>query len=271
MTARIVYDEPASTYHRRELGVVSRSGLQRVLRSPAHYHAWATGQTDESDSPALAFGRALHAAVLEPEVFAAAFAPAPDFGDLRTRGAKLARDEWRAANAGRIAVDATTWQQIRGMDAAIRRHPLASRLLGAGRAEVTLHWQDPDTGMPCKSRPDWLDEERGVVVDLKSAEDARPATFARSVARYQYHLQDAWYRIGCAAAGLPAKNFVFLVVEKTAPYAVSICSLDEDAVTAGYDMARRGVDMIAAGVRTGQWPAYTDRIHTVSLPPWAAE
>jgi hypothetical protein len=88
-------DLPSEVYHAPRLGVVSKSALDKLRKSPAHYYAWATGQLEKS-TPALAFGRAGHCAIFEPDQFDKLYVVEPEFGDCRFKENKLKRDAWRA-------------------------------------------------------------------------------------------------------------------------------------------------------------------------------
>src|SRR5688572_3818470 len=118
---------PEERYHERRLGVVSKGALDLVHRSPAHYRAWIDGQLEKA-SPALAFGRAFHCAMLEPEKFAQAYAVEPDFGDCRTKANKAARDDWRQCHSAAELLSPDDHATIAGMVASVRAHPLAGRM-----------------------------------------------------------------------------------------------------------------------------------------------
>lgn len=259
---------PDAVYHQRRKGVVSKSALDVFARSPAHYLAWLT-EPDE-DTPALAFGRAFHCAVLEPERFAREYAAQPDFGDLRTKAARAERAEWVEAHPGVRAISADDAERIAGMTAAIMRHPVASRLLVGAEREVALSWEDNLSGLRCKSRTDAWRPDLATILDLKSTEDASPAEFARSVDKYRYDVQDALYRMGMrAAAGIDVAHFVLCAVEKQKPHDTVCYQLDEAAIVAGGNTARVEMMRFAECVRTDKWPGYSDRLETLSLPRWS--
>lgn len=260
---------PAVEYHKREVGVVSKSALDAFARSPKHYLAWLDGDSDKS-TPALEFGTAFHMALLEPERFAKFYAVAPHFGDLRTKEGKLARDNWLDANTGKTMLNADDSAAIGGMLTAIRQHPAASRIVTEGTSEVTVRWTDEASGLRCKSRADYYVAKRALVVDVKTTTDASPDQFKRSVVNYRYHVQDALYRSGFAACGQAIDHFAILAVEKTYPYCVAVYTLDADAVTRGYAAARQGIDNMRHCINTDNWPGYGDDVQELSLPAWAA-
>lgn len=268
---------PEADYHTKELGMVSKGALDRVLRSPAHYLAWVDG-IEEPDAPPFRFGRALHMRTLEPARFAATYLLEPAFGPCRKTDActseaakenKTRRDAWRLEHAGATILDGETGAATLGMIESIANHPLARPLLEGGEAEMTLRWECPDTGLACKARPDFFREDIHTPIDLKSAADASPDAFARSVANFGYNRQEAHYTSGFEALEEPVDHFPFIVVEKAAPYAVAVYVLDEEAITQGRKQIYAAKRVLAECLESGRWPGYPDRIQRLSLPRWA--
>jgi exodeoxyribonuclease VIII len=261
-------DVPESEYHAPAFGVVSKSALDAIVRSPAHYLHWHTTPREPTD--AMLFGRAFHCAALEPERFATAYVVKPEFGDQRTPANKARRLEWEAQNAGSEAISAAWRDKALRMAEVLRAHPLVSRMLVGGQSEVTVTWRDEQTGLPCKSRADYYVPQRAMVVDLKSTADASPDAFRKSIANYRYHVQDALYRDAFRGAGAPIQHFVMVAVEKEGPHGVAVYSLDAESIAMGYGAARQGIDALAHAVKTDDWRGYPAQINTVELPPWAA-
>lgn len=276
-------DVPAEVYHRRELGVVNNGALKILAgKTPEHYLAWVNGE-DSGESAALTFGRALHCAVLEPELFADTYVEPVDHPYRRPtsiqRNAKKPSqstldaiaywDAWEAANAGKTEITLLEKQKLVGMSEAIRRHPLASKLFAGGTAEETIVWDDPRTGLRCKARADYHVAARGVIVDIKSTEDASPSGFRTSVARYGYHLQHAHYASAFQALGEELRAFLFVAVEKEPPYAVAVHCLDPEAESRGIELRHIAMDSLNDCLSTDTWPGYEPTIHRLSLPAWA--
>lgn len=268
MVAELQLDVPSALYHERAGHIASKTALDHFRRSPAHYLAWHRGERD-IDSPAMAFGRALDCALFEPEVFAGSYATVPDFGDCRKTENKAKRDAWRLENHTKTWLPAEDARLIVDMTASVRRHSL-HRALENGNAQVTVKWQDAASGVNCKGRADYYLPSLGLVVDVKTTEDASPAAFRRSVAKYGYHRQDAFYRRGFAAVGQMVDQFLFIAIEKTAPYAVGIYALDAAAVARADSAISMELDSFAECVRLDVWPSYSDGIEILSLPDWAA-
>ena len=277
----VEYGVPAHEYHRRELGVAT-SGVLRMLRdkTPAHYRAWVDAQ-DDQETPALLFGRAYHCRVLEPEVFAATYVRpplgAPSRPTSRQRDAKKPSPDtvaaiefwnaWDAENAGKEMLSADDFDRIEAMHTALMANPLAAGIMKDGRSEVTMRWVDHETGVRCKARADWYVEGRRFLMDLKTTDDASPAGFARSVAKYGYHVQHAHYSDGARCCGLPIQHYLILAQEKAPPYLSAVYHVDAPAEQRGFDLRHRSLTTLADCMRTGQWPGYVG-IKELTLPPW---
>lgn len=268
-------DVPHEAYHRRELGLASKTALDLVRKAPAVYKAWIDGalDDDEEESEALVFGGMLHCAILEPERFYRQYVVAPDFGNCTYRDNKAARDKWRAENKGRKEVTAKQYRMIQGMADAVRTHPIAGKLFTGGEAEVTLRWTDEATGLRCKGRADYykVDAARELVLasDLKSTLDATPEGFAKSCANFGYERQAAFYQQGFAAVGKPVDAFIFVAVQKDAPYLLRPIVLGPESIAAGAESIREDMATMAKCLKSGQWPGYDEDIAEVELPAWA--
>ncbi len=268
MAGEIHTHVPAAEYHKRELGVVSKSACDELDRSAAHYYEWVHG-AEREPTPALKFGAAFHCSQLEPDVFARHYRVEPDFGDCRSTKNKEARDRWRADNAGRSLISADDMEAVRGMQLAVAAHPAASRLIQAGQAEVTLRWLDEESGLPGKSRADYWVREKRLAVDLKSTMDASAEQFSKDVYNHRYHVQDALYRAAFAACGERIDHFAIVAVEKLPPYAVAVYVLDAEAVAKGYNSARKNIELLRVCMEKNVWPGYGQGIEELALPHWA--
>lgn len=205
--------------------------------------------------------------------------------------------EWAANNGHRTILTAEQFEQLRNMRDAIMAHPAASKLLAApGEAEVSAYWMQD--GQLCRVRPDFWRYD-GIVVDLKSTEDASPEEFARSIAKWGYHVQDDFYRTGLAAAirqGGPhmrehteldgfvdtdgdvpfaaPRAFVFIAVEKTAcvvdgqAKGVAVYSLDDDSRALGRMQWQGDLATFAQCSAAEAWPGYSPKIRQIKLPAW---
>lgn len=264
----IIKGQSAESYHDSE--GVNKSLLDIVRQSPAHARYYLDNRnTDDGDTKALLFGRALHNMVLEPHNFDNNFCVAPNV-DRRTKAGKEEYEIFQEVNAGKYVLSLDAYETVLNIRNEIYRQPNVENLLTTdGDAEVSVYWTDDQTGMLCRCRPDFLRSD-GIIVDLKTTEDASPEGFAKSIAKYRYHVQAAWYMRGVEiATGERPQAFVFIAVEKKAPYAVGIYVLDERSLDEGECEMMDDLNTLAECIRVGQWPSYgRGEICTLSLPPY---
>jgi hypothetical protein len=218
-------------------------------------------------------GVAAHLAVLEPKRQADSIVLI-EAGDYRTTRARDARDAARAE--GRVPLLPYQYDIVRAIAGSIRAHPIASEAFRAGEAEVTVTWNDSETGISCKARPDYLPAHARWLVDLKTAASANPRTWRDQAYRLGYHARAAWYLDGAEMVfGQAPAEYWFVVVEKEPPYLVSVVSFEEEALAWGRLANRKACEIFARSAAANDWPGFRapgqnrDRAFRVGLPPWA--
>lgn len=245
---------------------ISKSQLDQVAKSPAHWKA--SLEIERKETPALRVGRLFHNVVLEPESIDLAVAPKVD---RRTKVGKATWEAFVSASKDSQVVTEDEYTLIMGMRDSVMLHPIAKALFELdGMFEHSVYWQNEESGLLCKCRPDWWLPGKQVIVDLKTTEDARPWAFARDSAKYRYHVQNAFYDEGVGSVAL-SQGFIFVVVEKAPPYAVAVYQLDDQAILAGQIMYQEELNILADCQRTGIYPAYSDRIEVLSLPKYTIQ
>lgn len=260
-----VYDSYTNAeYHAAE--GISKSGLDLIHKSPAHYKAALT--LPHIETPALRLGTALHTLVLEPARFVAEY----DFidGDRRLKATKDAIKEAEAA--GKIILTKDEFDAVSGMRDSIFSRKIARALINGAAVELSV-FSELD-GVRVKCRPDGWRIGGGILFDLKTTADASPAGFARSVAKYRYHVQEAFYRhvVASITGDDPDKLvFVFIAVENKPPYEVALYNLDEMAQLQGIIEAREDLRRYREAKEKNDWHGYSPLIEKLSLPRWAAQ
>jgi hypothetical protein len=265
----VVLDVCAADYH--SAPGVSKSGLDRLAQSPAHYRAWLIEERKET--PALRFGRIAHRYTLEPDQCALVIAPdCPKQSKEDKTRHKAAQDEADALGAYLVSADEA--EALRRMRESVYLHPIARKIVMArGPVECCAWWYDQHSGELCRCRPDKAvmpPNGGAILADLKTTEDASPDPFARAVAKYRYQVQAAFYSDGWAAAtGQHVDSFLFVALEKSAPFACAVYELDAAALEYGRMLYQRDLMTLAQCKIERRWPAYSDHIKTLSLPRWA--
>lgn len=118
---------------------ISKSALDQIARSPAHYMAYKAAPHEPT--PAMLLGSVFHAAVLEPGEFDARYCVAPEGIDRRTKVGKEAWAEFEYEANGKEIIKPDIMCTVRGMAQSVAAHPLARSLVTGGTAEQSIYWE----------------------------------------------------------------------------------------------------------------------------------
>lgn len=254
----------------------SSHDLINVLRSPLHYK-YRKDATRSEPTPAMRLGTAAHAYTLQPDDAHREVAVLPDTINRRTKVGKEEYALFTEENRDMCVLSSDENRKAQNMADAVLACPAAAKLLGhAPEREMSCLWNDPDTGLVARGRPDAFGTDANVIIDLKTAADARPGTLATSVAKYQYHVQAYAYKTGLIELGrisddpfMPC-SYIIIAVESTAPYAVGVYSLSPRDIELGGRLYRRAALKLKQCVESDSYPGYSgDDIPVLHLPEWA--
>lgn len=257
-------DIPEPTYH--ALPGLASTGIKKMLDAPAVYEQYLA----EGDKPRQVFdvGSAAHAKILGVGSGVIAY---PDehltkSGNVST---KAATETWAAEQraAGLTPVSPDQIARVDAMAEAVLRHPDAGPLLEHGAAEVSLIWNDPETGARCRGRIDYVRTD-SLLVDLKTAEAPRPSTWGGVSAKLRYPEQRAHYGNGWELLTGTRPRFLQVVVDKAAPHMVFVAEFDEATEDKAAANVRHAIDQYAKAQASGQWPGLPTGIHRISAPRW---
>ena len=252
-TPGIYYRVPFEEYAAWE--AVNNSSLGPALRSRRHYtHSLATGREDTS---AFRFGRLTHECNFEASSVLGKYVVLPDLteGILTASGnpakspkstaeyrARVGR--WRSVNVtdGVTVISSDELRDLRGVMDAVHRTDTARHWLvnHDGPNEVCIVWDDALTGIRCKGRVDKV--AGSLLVDLKTTSDC--ADFERSMLRYGYLRQAAFYLDGWRSCGRSADGFGIVAVEKSAPWGCRAALLSSGAIEHGRQQYRQALAVV---------------------------
>lgn len=251
---------------------VSKSSLDLIDRDPYYFF---NNKQKEQTRP-MEVGSAIHAAILEPEVFELEYMLLPEIKDRRQPEYK---DAVKALGAGKVFAG-TDCENITNMQNAVWGNDDAKDLLtGDGYNELSGFAADPETGIICRHRFDRLKKTatgwRGV--DVKKTQDVSQFKFSRSIHDYRYHVQAAFYSDQFEwITGTKLEGFSFIAVEEKWPHRVAIYELDDISVEIG----RTGIESHDVNGYRQNLNTYADclknrdRVHNnlkstvISLPDW---
>lgn len=268
---------------------ISNSGLGDIAQSPWHFWSrrFHPDRPEPIETPSQFDGTLAHCAILEPDEFEKRYVVLPDDAPRRPssvqRNAKKPSpetvkaiewwDEWTAKTNGARTITAEQRDVALRQRDAVLALPDVAAALSKGRPEVSAFWHDPETGVLCKCRPDWVHEPSAagvVLLDVKTYSDASPREFRRQIARMGYHRQAAYYSDGYQlASGLRVLGFIFVCVEMPWPHAASAVMLDDESIELGRRNYRQHLNTYAECLARDEWPAYSTAIELVTLPAYA--
>lgn len=268
----IIHGMSDEDYHTRP--ELSSSGARLLLPeykgSPKKFQ-W--NLTHRRTSRTFDLGHAVHAKVLGVGLGIVTY---PDehltpSGNPSTKKETLAwADEQRAS--GFTIVSPQEAESVDAMAEAVLAHPTAAPLFEiAAHREVSV-FSEID-GVPVRARFDALSDEtrNGVYgVDLKTTDDATKLGAERSVSKWGYDFQDAWYDdVYTASEGRPIDQFFFINVEKSGPFEVAVTALPDLWRQMGKTKAAEARRVYRECVESGEWPGYPTEIQFLDPPAWA--
>ena len=261
----VAYNQPEFTY-RREEGV-NQSSLKKILDSPAHYQAALKNRL--VPTPAMEIGTALHCLTLDgQEAFDAQYVKKPNGLSLATKEGKAWKAELGRKKALSEGGKDDPWNSVLGMDASLKRlayfNPEQKDYIKYNEVSVYWEWR----GVQCKARLDRVDVDHGLVLDLKTTDSVEPEIFAKKVVGLGYDFQAAFYvKAAEVAFGRPFK-FIFVAVERKAPYTVDLFEVDDEMMEEGMYKCERALKEYAECVKSDHWPGRTPMVRKLSYPSW---
>lgn len=244
-------------YHSRP--EISKSKLDLINKSELHYLNPIAEQKDNLD-----FGSAVHDAVLLPELFKTKYVIIPD--SIKVRRGK----EWDAfcfENQGKIHLYKDTYQDVLTCRDRIMDDPLTGKIFINGEPEIA--YISELEGMPVRCKPDYFSKSVGI--DLKTTVCAEYSAFQRSIFRYRYYVQAAFYLdIVSKVLGTEIKDFIFVAIESKPPFAIGIYLLDQESIDLGRKHYKADLEKIRNIKKDIKYTGYSQgKLQVIGVPQYA--
>lgn len=236
-------------------------------------HFRYTPRRDES--PALALGTLLHQGKLEPEMLAKRYVVIPEeqfisevqsarvteinkktgkpydpYSNVKaTTAYKDKVKEFMKSHMGKQEVSAQWFMNTIGVLKSLNEDERCQEYFSEGAAEVVLVWTDPETGIRCKARLDFVNPGGWKIVDLKTTAQL----FRWYLEERDTHCQLAWYQRGWEALTGDVYDPCLIVQESEQPYAVQAAPIDEEALGVGRSINDKLLKLVEKGRRTRKW------------------
>lgn len=272
-------DLAEETYHGDKTGVGS-SDLRMMLDSPkAFYWGFFKGYQKEQTND-MRLGKLIHLAVLEGAKFKNRYVVMPEFTGYTAKGeltsspncteVKKKKAAWMSDQPpGAVITTEAERDTIIGIIDSIMEHPNGPDMFKNGRPEVSGYFRDPETGIRCKVRLDFLTFNGQLMTDLKSAVTSKRAKFGSNAFSYRYDIQLAVYREACKAInGFYPDVSALVAVEKTFPFECAMYYFQpEDFVQAEVDY-HRALRRLDKCIKGNHWPQRQQIIERIHTPAW---
>lgn len=199
-------------------------------------------------------GRAAHLLYLEPHLFEESIVRVP-FGDYKTNDAKQMREE--AYDADRTPLNFKQIELVMAMRDAFQADADVQQIMNGCKFEQTLIWQDKETGLWCKARPDGLSEK--YLLEAKTAASCKPSDFSMALGEHGYFMQAAWCIEGWkAVTGGDFIDLVYLVQRKKPPHLVMPFRPTQEAIMQGMERNRTNLRTLARCMEKNDWHKYRE-------------
>ena len=255
-----------SAYHAS--GDLSRSVADKITTSTPK-QVWHDMQhPTPSDAPHFVVGGCTHMATLEPFKLDDEYAVKPesiDGNSSRTNAYKAPFQTMQDHAPAKRWLAPSDYRHCMNMAAEAREHPIMQTYLEDPESVIEGTGFFEHEGADCKVRPDLWNPGGGVVVDLKTTQSASEKDFARSVIKFSYHFQACWYLHGLRLMGENPKQFIFVCVEKTAPYLTNAFTLSVSDIDRQKSRMSEACKLWATCMDSGVWPGYSDEVKTLNL------
>lgn len=245
---------------------VSQSDLKLFNESAFHYWAAKIAKiTPPKDTRTLRKGRALHAALFEPDDFDLRF---PRFDEkLQKKSAKEAHKALEAQAAELDGCVIRDMDEVLGMVKALRANRAVMKLISLiTEAERPVLWDCEETGVQCRARLDGIGDR--ILLDLKSTSKIPTrANLERAVADYGYAFQMAHYDAAARSIDGAERERWLVFVESALPHAVCAYPLGRASLEVEDRRRIALLGELAERRESGRWDFQED-VQPLELPEW---
>ena len=246
---KIIDGIPNCVYHRHSS--LSSSNLKDLLKSPWSY--WHNKQNPRESTPAMQFGSLVHTLILEPNNFSNEYMVA-DKPERRSKAGKAKYAELLEEAGKRIWVSTEDFLKAQDMIFPVSQNLIVKSLLSGGKAESSVFWQDAETGVQCKAKADFLNIERGYIVDVKTTVSlASEKPFLWTVSKYAYDLSASFYKKGFELATGKELDFYFVVIEKEPPFNFATYKISDELLRRGEAQYKQALNVYADALDRGKF------------------
>lgn len=299
----------------------SSGSLKEALKTPLHYLITTEEKQVKPDKTCFALGTFCHTAFLEPDKFDSLAVEPEGGNQSSNEGIGKLIDFWEAQadqidpelksdifinflgsglsidkmdgkrkyladlkkRCGKISVDPTSKQIVDLIKRNYYRYGggIIPELLKGSVPEVSMYWNDEETGLPCKIRPDAFQIEENIgcnaIISVKTTSADNIGKMQYDAAKYMYHLSEGMYSEGFEAVTGRKCNGVFCVMLQTVlPYLPVVFYYEPEDIANGKTRFRAALRNVKEAMARGIWPGFDTYaeegnrgVITRLLPEWS--
>jgi len=220
---------------------LNKSSLVKFMKSPRHYLQSLNEESDATDS--MQMGTAMHSLVLrdDPNEYFAVKKKV----DNRTKEGKEYSAQFEQDNKGKAIINEEQNELVQGMFKSLMKNERFSKMKSKfSHTEVGIFadYSHPMGNFRIKGMLDAYIETEGLIVDIKSAQDASLDVFKWDFKKYAYGLQQVHYTHLLGKTKMPFEQFVFVVVENKPPHEVAFYTLSMNQYLKTHDEWKMAMD-----------------------------
>lgn len=253
-------------YHGRTDFVSSTHIKLLDKKTPAHLKYMLDGKKVFKSTKSIKIGADSHDLLSSPLEFMKNIIEIPQ--DLSRNRTDF--KDMKAANPGKNLFKPSETKVLTDMNTQLLSEPSVVALLQSptGKAELSCFFIDPETGIKCKIRPDFL-PGMCIVTDYKTTRNAAEEFFRKDCFKLGYDIQAAFYTWGMEILTGKKHTFWFVAQETEEPYLPAIYAADTEMIDCGMEKVRKHLNTIAECRKSGIWPGYiTGEFKTIIPKPW---
>ncbi len=251
MTAPYITSFPEPEY-------VHQSTLKKIATSPAHLKEHLE-KPDWKDTPAMRFGRVVHAMLFEFGLEYVKVWKGPRTGNA-----------WKDFKAEHDDLNDIVTEEEAALAAAcaaaIRFDKVAGPLLHGASFEEEFSWTF--AGRKCAGRIDVCGRQHvsPYFAEVKTAPSSKPSWFMRHGLKLNYLEQAAFYDEGLRQNDIEIERAFMIVVEKKAPHPVVVLDLMGKPLDYGARNMRLWMERRIQCEAANDWPAYAQSVIPYEVP-----
>ena len=237
------------------------SELKKGAKSMLHMRHYI--EHGSEPTPAMIRGVQMHAAVLEPAVFARTYVI---WDGKRKQGATW--EAFKDDNAGKEIISVDEHAALLMASEQVWSHRGASGLLRATKHETSVFWHDSVYGA-AKIRMDGICERQGII-EYKTTGSVDQHSFANTCAKMGYDIQMGWgWHAAMELTGRADMPYHVIAQEQKAPYDVVVYRVPDSVLKAGYERAEEIARWYRTCERMNEFAGICYEVVELEWPVWA--